>query len=245
MTEQFEATAKCATDLVVSMIPEQEIVALYIGGTTEPEDRIPESDIDLIGVVDDGFSEELESQANERLADAGLKTACKLRVLFLSELGGGIQRGFITRLIPIRLLVRRMPHWRLVWGRSIDESEMVDPYEDSEELMVQAGIARSYIGRHRDDVASVPFEWIPKMVLYLAATELAAESDLPFSTSFTETVRGFAYDTKHIVHKAMAIRQAQYKMDAGEKSEFIERVVSYVDGLERRHSKSSPAPDRD
>ena len=90
------------TAVISSELGGKGLIALYVGGTREIEDRNESSDIDFIGVVNDSFQEESEIKINANLAALRpeLQIEAKLRELYMSEMSGGPQKGFIATCSP-------------------------------------------------------------------------------------------------------------------------------------------------
>ena len=204
------------------------IQALYIGGSIKPNDRTPNSDIDLIGIVNDGFPEDLEANINELLNKLIREMKCKLRVLYLSELKGGKKKGFISTLLPIRLFIRRIPSFPLIWGSPLNVNETIGVYSLKEEISVQSSLIRNYIENTNSNEKGIPFEWVPKAILYLSAIELVLAKDVDYSTSFTEIQDSWNDDKYHITHESMEIREKGYDISLHEKKVYIAKAENYL-----------------
>ena len=234
MIELNNIIEKCK-DIILTPETTQYIQALYIGGSIKPEDRTPKSDLDLIGIVDDAFEEDLEAVINGILKNKIQEMKCKLRVLYLSELKGGKQKGFITTLLPIRLFIRRIPYFPLIWGTQLDINETIGAYSFEEELTVQSNLIKKYIANTNGK--EIPFEWIPKAVLYLSAIELVLEKKVEYSTSFTKNQECWMDDSQHIAHDSMKIREKEYKISELEKKSYITKVEAYLSALSLRSNE--------
>ena len=206
------------------------IKSLYIGGSIKPEDRIQNSDIDVIGIVDDGFPINREAEINIDLKESLPEMKCKLRVLYLSELHGGKPKSFISSLLPIRLFLRRIPSYPLIWGDPLNIDETIGPYTYDEEIYIQISIIHRYID-DQNSKKPIPFEWIPKAVSYLSALESALFNEEEYSTSFSEIQNQLKNDKKHIIHDCIKIRKALYDIGEVEKEEFISKVHEYLERL--------------
>ena len=91
--------------------------------------------------------------------DSGIEV--KLRVLYESELAGDKQKGFVSQLIPIRLWIKRIPHFVHIWGERFNAAETIEPYSSVEEAKTQIAIVRDYIAKWRNAAESFHFDWIP------------------------------------------------------------------------------------
>ena len=218
---------KCK-QIITSEVDNKSICSLYIGGSIKPQDRIKESDIDLIGIVNDNFPEDLEMQINKILKASIREMKCKLRVLYLSELKGNKQKGFISRLLPIRLFIRRIPFFPLIWGTPLKIEDTIGVYTLEEEVEIYNQLINEYIIKSKSIKNQIPFEWIPKAVLYLAALELVIVKKAEFTTSFSEIQRLWNSDRKHIVHDSINIRQRNDILSETDKAEFLSKTIKYI-----------------
>jgi hypothetical protein len=209
----------------------KHIKSLYIGGSFKEEDRTEESDLDLIGIVYEDFEPVYERYINQDLQKIIPLMKCKLRVLYLSELQGDHQKGFITKLLPIKLFIRRIPQFPLIWGTPLSVDETIGPYSLKEEIHVQSLLIESYIERLNASENKIPFEWIPKAVLYLSAVEAVIVKNCDFTTSFSEIENNWKRETDHISHHSMRIRKAKYGISEEEKHEYIKFVRGYLEEL--------------
>jgi hypothetical protein len=216
--------------IIISPKTKKIIYALYIGGSLKPEDRIESSDIDIIGFVKDNFPIEFEKDFNRQLQNEIHNMQCKLRIIYISEIKGGKPKSFIATLLPIRLFLRRLPCFPLIWGKEIDLSTTIGPYSYREELKVQTKLIQNYINRYNSD-NPVPFEWIPKAILYISAVELVLKYKSEYTTSFSEIEKQFKDEKSHIVHESMILRLKNYRIEEKEKDNYLVRVLDHLDEL--------------
>lgn len=207
------------------------IHALYIGGSIKPQDRIKKSDIDIIGIVNEDFPDDLEAKINKELKESLKEIKCKLRVIYLSELQGGKQKSFISKLLPIRLFIRRIPSFPLIWGKPLKIEDTIGPYTFKEEIEIQIKLIKKYIINTKSDEKQIPFEWIPKAVLYLAALELVVVKKTEYSTSFSEIQNQLNDDKDHIVHDSIKIRKKNYDISEIEKEKYIIKAIRYMENI--------------
>jgi hypothetical protein len=203
------------------------IKSLYIDGSIKPEDRTKNSDIDVIGIVDDDFPGNREAEINRDLKESIPEMKCKLRVLYLSELHGGKTKSFISSLLPVQLFLRRIPLFPLIWGDPLNIDETIGPYTYDEEIRVQISLILRYI-TNQNSIKPIPFEWIPKAVVYLSAIESALFNEEAYSTSFSEIQYQWKNDREHIVHDCIKIRNFSYALGKVKKDEFINKVYEYL-----------------
>ncbi|NQT60969.1 MAG: hypothetical protein HQ557_18530 [Bacteroidetes bacterium] len=230
MKELADIVEKCK-QIIITPETISCIQALYIGGSIKPKDRTPNSDIDIIGIVENSFPEDLEADINKLLKKSIEEMKCKLRVLYLSELKGGKQRGFISTLLPIRLFIRRIPSFPLIWGIPLNINETIGAYTLKEEIKVQSLLIKKYIKNIHSNDKKIPFEWIPKAVLYLSALELVLVRGIEYSTSFFEIQYCWNDDRYHIAHDSMDIRGKGYDISLHDKSVYIAKAESYLEKM--------------
>ena len=212
------------------------ITGLFIGGTIKAEDRTKNSDIDYIGIVNSDFRDNDERRINEMLRQnsqaSGIEV--KLRVLYESELAGDEQRGFISKLIPIRLWIKRLPHFVHIWGKMFNAAKTIGPYSNTEEAKIQIGIIRGYIARWRNDTDSFHFDWIPKAVLYLCSVESEGEYGHEYTISFHELKDYYADIKDHIIHTSLFQREFFRKTNNEEKECYVSNVEEYLIEIEKK-----------
>ena len=207
------------------------IQALYIGGSIKPQDRVRDSDIDVIGIVFETFPEDLEAKINKELKESIINMKCKLRVLYLSELQGGNQKGFISKLLPVKLFIRRIPFFPLIWGNPLEIENTIGPYTIHEEIKVQTVLLTKYINNIDSINNKIPFEWIPKAILYLAALELEFRRKAEYTISFSEIQNQWNDHKNHIVHDSIHIRQNNYEISDSDKDKYITKAINYMENI--------------
>ena len=222
----LEAAINRCKEQIVSSAGTRDLRALFVGGSFHQKDRNPNSDLDIIAIASDTFPEELEPQINELLAGGSYQTKCKMRSVYLSELQGGRQRGFITKLIPVRLIVRCLQYWPLIWGPPIDPKVIMSPYAYEEEALVEIELADDYVREHLS-AGTPPFDWILKIIMYICAIEAVLEKGSAFTTSFSETEGSFSSDRSHIVHQSMRLRRSD-TISVRDRTDYLDRAVSYL-----------------
>ncbi len=99
-------------EVIVQKLTNKGLISLYLGGTVPSEDRIQSSDIDTLGIVEWDFDFTEEEKVNCYLRgclkeEIGINST--FRGITLSELNGGKQKGIITKWVPIRILIKRLP----------------------------------------------------------------------------------------------------------------------------------------
>ncbi len=217
--------------IIIQPSTSKYIQALYIGGSINPQDRIKESDIDIIGIVNKNFPDTLETKINKDLKESIKEMKCKLRVLYISELQGGKQKGFISKLLPIRLFIRRIPFFPLIWGNPLKIEDTIGPYTFKEEIEIQIKLLQEYIKNTNSDYIQIPFEWIPKTILYLTAIELVVVKKTEYLTSFSKIQNQWNSEKNHIVHDSIEIRKKNYDISVNEKEEYIIKAINYMEDL--------------
>lgn len=235
MDNLTEIIEKCKR-IIITPITENIVESLYIGGSIQAKDRIETSDIDIIGIVKDNFPEEFENKINAELKNKIKEMTCKLRIIYDSELKGGEQKGFITKLLPVKLFIRRLPHFPIIWGKEIDTNNTIGPYSYNEEAKVQIKIIKNYIKQINAKTKPVPFEWIPKAVFYLSAIELASECKTKYLTSLSEIESQLKEEKNHIVHESMKIRLKNYEITEREKVDYLNKVLEYLEEIKTNNN---------
>ena len=207
--------------------------SIYIGGTVLPVDRTPESDVDLLAIVGERFEEQDEDRINIALASNRCDWDCsvKLRAIYRSELSGGPQRGFITKLIPAKTWLKRIPHFVLAWGDAILIEETIGPNSNEDEVQVQVEIIRSYISDWRADPESFSYEWIPKAVLYLCSIDSEARFRNEFTISFSRLERQLSRHPNHIVHASLQQRKNHRTLSAPHRRRYVRDVERYLEEI--------------
>lgn len=210
------------------------IIGLFIGGTVSEKDRTIYSDIDYIGIVNSNFEDEDEKRINNVLRQKYKETEVKLRVLYESELSGGKQRGVISKLIPIKLWIKRFPFFVHTWGENFDVRKTIGPYSCAEEARTEINIIRDYIFRWRNDTEYFHYDWIPKAVMYLCSVESEVEYGETYTISFTVLKANFRDIPDHIIHESSMQRKSFREFNNEKKECYVERVERYLIDLEKK-----------
>jgi len=109
-------------EVIIKKLKDKGLLSLYLGGTVPSRDRIPSSDIDTLGLVESAFDFKEEEKVNRYLRgclkeEIGIDST--FRGVALSELNGGKQKGVITKWVPIRILIKRLPFFKHLWERNL------------------------------------------------------------------------------------------------------------------------------
>lgn len=84
------------------------------------------------------------------------------RGITLSELDGGEEKGTITKWVPIRILIKRLPFFKYLCGKEFCFSEFkVKRYYPQQEAKVQIKNIRRSIQLLRQGLRDSPFEILP------------------------------------------------------------------------------------
>jgi len=223
-------------EIIVQKLKDKGLISLYLGGTVPSEDIIPSSDIDIFGVVEQDFNFEEEERLNSHLTkylakEIGIEV--RFRGITLSELNGGKQKGTITKWVPIRILVKRLPFLKHLWGKKFDFSEFrVKRYSPQQEAKVQIKSMRRNIESIRKGTQGFPIRDITKHLLSLIALEAEVENGFAFHPSY-EKLAKYLEKKGHIVHRAIALRK-QAEIDRTQILFFCRQAEKYLDNLERR-----------
>jgi hypothetical protein len=228
-----------STRIILENDQNNGITGLYIGGTIKEEDRTNDSDIDYIGIVNSQFKDNDEKMINEILKKtcAQLGTAVKIRVLYESELAGGKQKGFITKLIPIKIWIKRIPHFVHVWGEKLNLAETIGSYSHAEEAENQIRIINGYIAKWRRDEDTFHFDWIPKAIMYLCSAEAEAEYGRKYTISFSDLLEEFGGMEDHIMHESIFHRRYFKETDKEQKEIYLRQVSIYLKEIEQKSKK--------
>jgi len=107
-------------EVIVQKLKDKGLISLYLAGIVPSKDQITSSDIDIFGIVESDFDFQEEEKVNCYLRiylakEMGIETI--FRGIALSELNGGKQKGTITKWIPIRILIKRLPFFQHLWEK--------------------------------------------------------------------------------------------------------------------------------
>jgi hypothetical protein len=83
-----------------------------------------------------------------------------------------LDKSILSSLLPIRLFLRRIPSYPLIWGDLLNIDETIGPFTYDEEIYVQIRLIHRYID-DQNSKKPIPFEWISKEVSYLSVLESA------------------------------------------------------------------------
>ena len=235
LVDKMAALHRAVTE-VVSRLEDKGLVSIYLCGSLGTPDELPSSDIDLLAIVEDSFDVDEGKLADDYLrTEFSRQTDVKATVarVTLSELAGDSERD---QFIPVPLMVKHFPFFRLMWGRKIDPRGIgVEPYSLKSEAIRHIervrGTTRS-VRMHQGVVRMHPAEFA-KMILHLAFVEAEVEHGLAFTPSYERLARHLGHRDDHIAHRALAVRKSR---DRSAKTflELCDAAEQYVDDLEKR-----------
>lgn len=224
-------------EVIVHKLKDKGLISLYLGGTVPSRDRIPSSDIDTLGIVESNFDFKKEQKVNCYLRgrlrkEIGIDST--FRGITLSELNGGKQKGIITKWVPIRILIKRLPFFRHLWGKELDFSEFeVKRYSPQQEAQVQVKNIRRNIESLREGTQGFPIRDITKHLLSLIALEAEVEYGFTFDPSYEKLAKYLEKEEGHIVHRVMELRK-EPEINRTEILLFSNQAEKYLNDLERR-----------
>lgn len=237
MDRETQVQINRVKDVIVDRLKDKGLLSLYLGGTVPSTDRIPSSDIDTLGIVESAFDFKEEEKVNRYLRgclkeEIGIDTT--FRGITLSELNGGRQKGIITKWVPIRILIKRLPFFKHLWGKEFCFSKFqVKRYEPQQEARVQIKNIRKNIESLREGTQGFPIRDITKHLLSLIALEAEIEYGFIFDPSYDKLVKHLEKENGHIVHRAMALRKKP-QINRTQILLFCNQAQKYLDDLERR-----------
>ena len=237
MDRETQVQINRVKDVVVHRLKNKGLISLYLGGTVPSWDRIPSSDIDTLGIVESDFDFKEEEKVNCYLRgcleeEIGIDST--FRGVTLSELNGGKQKGIITKWVPIRILIKRLPFFKHLWGKEFDFSEFqVKRYEPQQEAKVQIKNIRRKIESLREGTEGFPIRDITKHLLSLIALEAEVEYGFIFDPSYDKLAKHLEKEKGHIAHRAMELRK-EPEISRTQILLFCNQAEKYLDDLERR-----------
>ena len=222
---------------IIQNLKVKGLISLYLAGTVPGRDRIPSSDIDILGIVEPDFDFQEEEKVNCCLRGClreKIGIGSTFRGITLSELNGGKQKGTITKWVPIRILMKRLLFFKYLWGKELDFSEFqVKRYSPQQEAKVQIKNIRRNIQSLREGTQGFPIRDITKHLLSLIALEAEIEYDFTFDPSYEKLAKHLEKEKGHIVHRAMALRKKP-QINRTQILRFCSQAEKYLDELERR-----------
>ncbi len=237
MDREIQVQIDRIKEVIVQKLENKGLISLYLGGTVLSRDRIPLSDIDTLGIVESDFDFKEEEKVNCYLRgclkeEIGIHST--FRGITLSELNGGKQKGIITKWIPIRILIKRLPFFKHLWGKEFCFSEFrVDRCKPQQEAKVQIKNIRRNIESIREGTEGFPLRDITKHLLSLIALEAEIEYGFTFDPSYEKLAKHLEKEKGHIVHRAMALRKKP-QISRTQILHFCSQAEKYLDDLKRR-----------
>ncbi len=198
---------------ILENVPKTDLVALYLGGRILTNDRVPTSDIEIFGIVNENFDVNIEEEINEHFEnfpDVCGKREGKFHALFLSDFEGKTQKN--PDETKTKLWIKLFPFFTHLSGKEIDWKNLeVKALSDIEELTlnltyVKKGIA--YAKRHYatwGKKMKYRFQAFVKHVLHCAQVEVSLK-DGKRIYEFLELVKHLGPDRSHIAHKCIKLR---------------------------------------
>jgi len=237
MNQNIEIQIDRIKEAIIKKLKDKGLISLYLGGTVPSRDRIPSSDIDILGIVEPDFDFKEEEKVNCYLRgclkeEIGIDST--FRGITLSELNGGKQKGIITKWVPIRILIKRLPFFKYFWGREFCFSKFrVDRYKPQQEAKLQIKNIRRNIESLREGTEGFPIRDITKHLLSLIALEAEVEYGFIFDPSYDKLAKHLEKEKGHIAHRAMELRK-EPEINRTQILLFCNQAEKYLDDLEGR-----------
>jgi predicted nucleotidyltransferase len=100
------------------------ILAIYIWGSVTRSDFDPKtSDIDVVCIVDDGFSKENNEKLREELANNSPEREWGFQIIYLDELNGGAIRSRLAQAMSPQSILPSFTSWIWVCGNHYERSD--------------------------------------------------------------------------------------------------------------------------
>lgn len=164
--------------------------------------------------------------------EIGIEVA--FRGITLSDLDGEEQKGTITKWVPIRILIKRLPFFKHLWGKEFDFSQFgVKRCSPQQEAKVQIKNIRRNIESLRKGTQGSPIRDITKYLLSLIALEAEAGYGFTFDPSYEKLAKYLEGEKGRIVHRAMVLRR-EPEINRAQILHFCSQAEKYLDDLKKR-----------
>jgi len=227
------------TKFVVSTIPHDRLISLYLGGRILTRDRAETSDIDLFAIVSDKDPRLLSKWGGFPMVDY-LKQhrndlcggrECSFHVVHMCQLerdeGGGDKAFWIKALKASKLL----------WGKKIDFNVFGEEISHINELkenvkLVTDTVKEAKKNNYTYSNSAHKFQNAIKYVLYCAQVEAIVLKGYKYDPSFYKLIRFLKDEEDHIVHECWRLRAMGTKVEepkfAKERKLFSIRAENYI-----------------
>ena len=212
----------------ISSIFNKNLIALYLVGTAATSEKF--KDIDLFAVVKKPLSEDEESKLISGLTKKyGIKIG--IRTIAYDELLGKKEKiTLITKVIPIRILIKVLKAGKCVYGKLNLEKLPVKPLSPKNEIKHEIERLRIFLDIIKKG-EKLPFQIsdFPKFVAYLVRAELQLKGK-PFEFSYKKMAKMLKNKPEHIIHNIVAIREGKKKLN----KKFLNKVEDYIKEVKKR-----------
>jgi hypothetical protein len=244
-TREVKKSIRRMTDYVISQIPKDQLISVYVGGRILTTDRIDESDIDIITIVSDDFDINKRKEFKNYFAKHPEITGGRkggVWVLWISDFEGRTKK---SKILPT--IIKQFCHGfhKYLYGKRIDfDLFPIESSTDIEELHHQLLFLRQLSDKYEandfTDSSSdelVRFPYIAKVVLHVARMEVIITQRMKYEFYFYKIKKRLKKDKNHIFHTGLAIRHG-LKMNKKQRKDFITWVRKYCQDIEDNLLKS-------
>jgi|TARA_B100002003_G_scaffold217286_1_gene217386 hypothetical protein len=243
-SKYYKKVVKDIKDHIVSQIPKEKLISLYLGGRILTKDRSPNSDIDFFGIVSDDFDLNSENSLNN-FFDKNKKLTgereCRFRAIYISDFQNKTngKSNIIKNKVDIKLFIKlfRYNKYKLLYGKKINFSKFnIRELSDKEELKLDICFIKSNIdyfkkNKYKEKRPYLNIENTAKWVLHLARLESIINGKSKYEPNFYKIRRKLIKDKEHIFHIAWDIRKNDLKLSLRERKDFIAKVENYLEKI--------------
>jgi len=214
-----------AQKLILSHIPRDKIVSIYIGGSFLRREMTPTSDIDMWVITTDTRGQKLVSKLITE-AQGKFTPELGLSGYSLWELKNGKSLAYLVkkhRTGPKRF-TKKLANYQLIYGKQLNPATFPTQTDKEDLTMMISVFETKFLPLYNENILA--FQDILKQVFWLADLELSLKGHHP-PHSWTEMVK--LTPKNHIARTALDLRHS--KPSLRQETTFISQLKKYLEEL--------------
>ena len=229
LKEKADISLSRAKETILELIPNKEIVSIYVKGSYVQDELQPDSDVDIVVILK---SDEYISAVYELTEKYGDTTEPPFQIVAytLEELQTGTWSSNRTKNpTTISAFVKHLDQLPLLYG-SKPEGQLFTRTDIKDLTALMSAFEKSFLPNFEN--GNFKFNEIVKQVMWLTEREQRARGIVP-DYSWQKLANSIE-DKNHIIHMALKLRK-QEEVSKEEQDVFMEKLKKYLDDLREEY----------
>lgn len=248
-TRFFTKVVKDMQNYILSHVPRDQLISLYLAGRILTPDRAPTSDIEIFGFVGDSFDMDTEKKINtffeENPKFCGGREGV-FHAFFMSDFEGRTngKNKICSSEHSVKLWIKLFKHYPHLWGKRINFRELplieLDHFNELKEdiKFVEMGLKVAKENDYTWPPGKFRFQAFVKNVYHCARMEAVILKGYKYDIHFYKLIRFLKREEDHIAHKCEYFRRLGEEAEGPnykkERKAFVLEAEKYIRHLRER-----------